>query len=150
MFKPKERLRRLGAVAVLAIIGYVIWQYNPWRLHRPISESDVAKVELQGKGSTARVPAPESEARQIIRWFNAAGKIRDNSHHGAPGCGDFNYVYITLKSGEQIHISSYDRVTRYKDPKDPDYTDYYFSQPDLHQYLSTLEQRLSSPAATGC
>jgi len=139
--------KRLWEGFLLLCALAALWQFWPWPIHRAISVRSIERVEVRPKGEKAGHAVSNDEARQLIAWFNSATGVKDNWHHAGPGCGEYSYVIFHLRSGETVEVSSYMRATRYKDPKSNNYTDYYFKQPELEQYLREINQRV---ATTGC
>lgn len=111
--------------------------------------SEVAKVGLRLKGAQDVHELSPAEANQVLEWFNRAGDVVDNSHHGAPGCGTHSALLFHLKSGYVVTVYSYMRVTRGKPGSGLDElsADYYFKQPDLEQYLRGWDDKTD---AKGC
>jgi hypothetical protein len=121
-------------LGVLLAIGLAWQMLTP---HKSLAISDVVKVELRPKGAQSVSELSTADAKQVVEWFNQAGTIVDNSHHGAPGCGTYSALLLHLKSGDVVTIDSYMRVTRGKPGSGLDElsADYYFKQPNLEQYL---------------
>lgn len=138
-----------GLILLLVTALVIVFVRNALIVHKPISLSSVESVEVYSKGSRAGQVLSDEEAAQIIRWFNSAYDVKNNPYHGAPGCGTHSSVVVHLKSGQEVSIVSYMRVTRGKPGADLEdlKADYYFKQPELEQYLRDWDAKAD---AMGC
>jgi hypothetical protein len=141
-----SRGKRWPLLLGFALVTLLVWRMWPW--DQQIDPSDVVRVEVEPKGAQHVHPLGAEEARQVIGWFNQAGEIVDNSHHGAPGCGAHSALNFYLKSGDVVTVDSYMRVTR-GEPRSglEDLDDFYFKQPDLERYLRDWDAKAD---AGGC
>jgi len=112
------------------------WKFAVFTPHKTIDPSDVVRVELHPRGAGGHTLS-SGDASKVTEWFNRTGGIRNNSHHGAPGCGIYSSLEFYLRSGDVVTVYSYMRVTRGKPNSGLDElaADYYFEQFDLEQYL---------------